>query len=74
MKRLFLLLLFCHYNLISQELNYAEYYKICYSAEYNVALGNKEMGWRLYNRIHPINYILFGKLIIPDTIFLLATF
>lgn len=50
MKRLFLLLLFCHYNLISQELNYAEYYKICYSAEYNVALGNKEMGWRLYNQ------------------------
>lgn len=50
MKYIILLFIFYHYNLISQELSYEDYYEICYEAEYNVALNKEKKAWDLYNQ------------------------
>lgn len=50
MKYIIIIFLFYHYNLISQELDYQAYYKICYEAEYNVAINKKKEAWNLYNQ------------------------
>lgn len=50
MKYFILFFFFYYSNLISQEFDYKNYYKLCYEAEYHVALNKKQEAWDLYNQ------------------------